>query len=160
MSSPKPPQVDLSPEEGEQIERAGERLARAFDTHNAGRSQIAAGWMRHLAGDRVEVFTGGTEPAGALNRVVVDAMAEVGIDLSEGLPQPWTGEVALAADVIVTMGCGDACPVFEGKRYEDWDLSSPSDASLEEVRELRDEVRARVEALLGSLFAASAGGRR
>ncbi len=129
-------------------------------THNAGRSQIAAGWMRHLAGDRVEVFSGGTDPTGALNVSVVEAMAEVGIDLSEQLPQPWTDEVALAADVIVTMGCGDACPVFEGKRYEDWDLPRPTSASLDDIRQLRDAVRARVEVLLASLTTTNVGGSR
>lgn len=127
-------------------------------THNAGRSQMAAGWMRRLADDRIEVFTAGTQPGTSLDPTVVAAMAEVGIDLSDELPQPWIDEVALAADVIVTMGCGDACPVFPGKRYEDWDLPSPSGSSIEEVRELRNAVQARVEQLRDSLVPSMAGG--
>jgi len=119
--------------------------------HNAGRSQMAAGWMRHLAGDRVEVFSGGSEPAEAVNRVVVAAMAEKGIDLSRELPQPWADEIVRASDVVVTMGCGDACPVFPGKRYVDWELDDPSNRPIEEVRAIRDDLEQRVRLLLTEL---------
>lgn len=121
--------------------------------HNAGRSQMAAGLMRHLAGDRVEVFSGGSEPAESLNRTVVEAMAEKGIDISTEIPQPWSDEVVRAADVVVTMGCGDACPVFPGKRYLDWELDDPSGQQIEKVREIRDEIESRVRVLLGELVA-------
>ena len=119
--------------------------------HNAGRSQMAAGWMRHLAGDRVDVFSGGSEPADAVNRAAVAAMAEVGIDISSELPQPWSDEIVRAADVVVTMGCGDACPFFPGKRYVDWELEDPAGRPLEEVRPIRDDLERRVRALLGEL---------
>ncbi|MFO7548224.1 MAG: arsenate reductase ArsC [Acidimicrobiia bacterium] len=119
--------------------------------HNAGRSQMAAGWMRHLAGDAVEVFSGGSEPASSINPVAVEAMAEMGIDIRSELPQPWTDEIVRAADVVVTMGCGDACPVFPGKRYLDWELTDPAGQPIEVVREIRDDIRSRVEALLASL---------
>ncbi len=119
--------------------------------HNAGRSQLAAGWLRHLANEQVDVFCGGTDPGDEVNHDVVTAMAEVGIDLAGELPQPWTDEVARTADVIVSMGCGDACPIYPGKRYEEWDLPSPSNQQLETVREIRDDVRTRVEALIASL---------
>ena len=119
--------------------------------HNAGRSQIAAGWLRHLAGDRVDVFSGGSEPGFETNQQAIAAMDEVGIDISRELPQPWTNEIARAADVIVTMGCGDACPVFPGKRYEDWELTDPSGQPIDVVREVRDDIKARVEALMDSL---------
>ena len=119
--------------------------------HNAGRSQMAAGWMRRLAGDRVDVFSGGSEPAAALNQAAVAAMAEKGIDISGELPQPWADEIVRAADVIVTMGCGDACPVFPGKRYVDWELDDPAGKPIEEVRPIRDEIERRVRALMGEL---------
>lgn len=119
--------------------------------HNAGRSQMGAGWLRHLAGDRVDVFSGGTDPGIEINSAAVEAMSEVGIDISSMLPQPWTDEIARAADVIVSMGCGDACPIYPGKRYEDWDLADPSDQPLDVVREIRDDVRTRVEALVATL---------
>lgn len=119
--------------------------------HNAGRSQMAAGFMRELAGDRVDVFSGGSEPVASLNAAVVAAMAEKGIDISRELPQPWADEVVRAADVIVTMGCGDACPVYPGKRYVDWELDDPAGKALAEVRPIRDEVERRVRALLGEL---------
>lgn len=121
--------------------------------HNAGRSQMAAGWMRHLAGDRVDVFSGGSEPASSLDQVVVAAMAEKGIDISLELPQPWADDVVRAADVIVTMGCGDACPVYPGKRYVDWELDDPAGRTLDEVRPIRDEIERRVRALLTELVA-------
>jgi len=119
--------------------------------HNAGRSQMAAGFMRELADDRVDVFSAGSEPAAALNAAVVEAMAERGVDIRGGFPQPWTDEVVRAADVIVTMGCGDACPVYPGKRYVDWELDDPAGRSVEEVRPVRDEIERRVRALLGEL---------
>ena len=119
--------------------------------HNAGRSQMAAGWLRHLAGDRVEVFSGGSEPGDQVNPAAVEAMAEVGIDISGEQPQRRTEEQARTADVVVTMGCGDVCPVYPGKRYEDWELIDPAGRPVEFVRTVRDEIRARVEQLIASL---------
>ena len=119
--------------------------------HNAGRSQMAAAWLRHLAGDSVEVRSAGSEPADRINPVAVEAMREVGIDLTGQTPARLTWDAAEACDVIVTMGCGDACPVFPGKRYEDWKLTDPAGQSLDVVRGVRDEIRARVEALLADL---------
>ena len=119
--------------------------------HNAGRSQMAAGWMRHLAGDRVDVFSGGSLPTEQLNAAAVAAMAEQGIDIGGELPQPWADEVIRAADVIVTMGCGDACPVYPGKRYLDWGLDDPAGRPIEEVRSIRDEIERRVRGLLAEL---------
>jgi arsenate reductase len=119
--------------------------------HNAGRSQMAAGWMRHLAGGQVEVFSGGSEPATEVNKVAVEAMAEKGIDISGAIPQRWTDDTVGAADVVVTMGCGDSCPVFPGKRYVDWELDDPSGQPLEVVRRIRDDLEARVRELLAEL---------
>jgi protein-tyrosine-phosphatase len=119
--------------------------------HNAGRSQMAAGWLRHLAGDRVTVYSGGSEPADRINRAAVEAMAQVGIDITAEFPKPWTDEVVRASDVVVTMGCGDACPVFPGKRYEDWELDDPAGRDVADVIVIRDDIRARVEHLLASL---------
>lgn len=119
--------------------------------HNAGRSQMAAGFARYLAGDRVDVFSGGSEPAETVNKAAVAAMAEKGIDISAELPQPWTDEIVRAADVVVTMGCGDACPVFPGKRYVDWELEDPAGKPVEEVRPIRDDLEQRVRALLAEL---------
>ncbi|WP_420434946.1 arsenate reductase ArsC [Candidatus Poriferisocius sp.] len=119
--------------------------------HNAGRLQMAAGYLRHFAGDRVDVFTGGSAPGFGTNKVVVAAMAEEGIDVSQEYPKPWADEISRAADVIVSMGCGDACPIYPGKRYEDWELDDPSGQSIEAVRPIRDDIRGRVEALLVSL---------
>lgn len=116
--------------------------------HNAGRSQMAAGWARHLGGDRIELFSGGSDPASEVNPAAVAAMAEVGVDISSHLPQPWTDEIVQAADVVVTMGCGDACPLFPGVRYEDWELTDPAGKGVEEVRPIRDEIRDRVADLL------------
>jgi arsenate reductase len=118
--------------------------------HNAGRSQMAASWMRLLTGDRVDVFSAGTDPGPTLNAAAVVAMGEVGIDIAAELPQPWTDEIASAVDVIVTMGCGEACPVHAGKRYEDWEVRSPSEQPLEVVREIRDDLRDRVVATSNS----------
>ncbi|MFB9236098.1 arsenate reductase ArsC [Plantactinospora siamensis] len=119
--------------------------------HNAGRSQMAAGWLRHLAGDSVEVRSAGSEPADRINPVAVAAMREVGIDLTEQIPVRLSWDDARASDVIVTMGCGDACPVFPGKRYEDWKLTDPAGQPIEVVRRVRDEIRVRVAALLAEL---------
>lgn len=119
--------------------------------HNAGRSQMAAGWMRHLAGGGVDVFSGGSEPANEVNRAAVAAMAEVGIDIREQVPQPWSDEIIRAADVVVTMGCGDACPIFPGKRYVDWELEDPAGKPVEEVRPIRDDIERRVRGLLEEL---------
>jgi protein-tyrosine-phosphatase len=130
-------------------------------THNAGRSQMAAGWLRHLADERVEVFSGGSDPASEVNPAAVEAMAEVGIDITDEFPKPWTDEVIRAADVIVTMGCGDACPLFPGKRYLDWDVADPAGRPLESVRPIRDEIGRRVRALLMELVSvAPYGGSR
>lgn len=119
--------------------------------HNAGRSQMAAGWMRHLAGDDVDVFSGGSEPADRVNQAAVAAMAERGIDISGEIPQPWADEIVRAADVVVTMGCGDACPVFPGKRYVDWEVDDPSGKTVEEVRPIRDDLEQRVRNLMAEL---------
>ena len=116
--------------------------------HNAGRSQMSAGWARHLGGDRLLVFSGGSAPAEAINQRAVEAMAEVGIDISGAFPVSFTDEIVQASDVVVTMGCGDACPYFPDKRYLDWDLADPHDAPLEQVRVVRDEIGRRVEQLL------------
>ena len=119
--------------------------------HNAGRSQMAAGWLRHLAGDSVDVFSGGSEPAETINPKAVEAMAEVGIDIRSATPQPWDRETIRAADVVVTMGCGDTCPVFPGKRYEDWELTDPAGQPIELVRQVRDDIGERVRVLMASL---------
>lgn len=123
--------------------------------HNSGRSQMAAGWLRRLAGDRVVVYSGGSEPASEINPVVIEAMGEVGVDITEEFPKPWTDEVVRAADVVVTMGCGDACPLYPGTRYEDWELTDPTGLELAAIRPIRDDIRVRVEALLGTLLPAS-----
>ncbi|MBD8869959.1 arsenate reductase ArsC [Nocardioides donggukensis] len=122
--------------------------------HNAGRSQMAAGWLRHLAGDRVEVRSAGSQPAEGVNPAAVEAMREVGIDLGAATPRVLTTEAVELSDVVITMGCGDACPFFPGKRYEDWVLEDPAGRGLEAVRPIRDEIRTRVEALLASLTSA------
>jgi arsenate reductase (thioredoxin) len=119
--------------------------------HNAGRSQMAAGWLRHLAGDRVEVLSAGSAPAGTVNPVAVAAMAEVGIDIATQQPKLLSDTAVQASDVVITMGCGDACPFHPGKRYEDWQLDDPAGQGIEAVRPIRDEIRRRVEELLESL---------
>ncbi len=119
--------------------------------HNAGRSQMAAGWMRHLAGDEVDVLSGGSAPAEQINPAAVEAMREVGVDIADEHPQPWTDETLGAADVVVTMGCGDACPVYPGKRYLDWQLDDPAGKPVEEVRKVRDDIERRVRGLLDAL---------
>jgi arsenate reductase len=124
--------------------------------HNAGRSQMATGWLRHLAGDTVEVRSAGSEPADQINPVAVQAMAEVGIDITAEAPKKLDYATAQDSDVIITMGCGDTCPVFPGKRYEDWQLTDPAGQPLDVVRTVRDQIRARVEQLLTGLTQASA----
>jgi arsenate reductase len=115
---------------------------------------MAAGWLRHLAGDTVEVRSAGSEPRDQINPVAVEAMREVGIDITGAVPQRLEYETAKSSDVIITMGCGDACPVFPGKRYEDWELTDPAGQPIEIVRQVRDEIRSRVETLVGELRAA------
>jgi len=119
--------------------------------HNAGRSQMALGWFTHLAGDRAVGLSGGSEPAKEINPAAIAAMAEVGIDIAKEYPKPWTDAVIRAADVVVTMGCGDACPFYAGTRYEDWALDDPAGLGLDAVRPIRDEIERRVRALLADL---------
>ena len=119
--------------------------------HNAGRSQMAAGWLRHLAGDRVVVYSGGSEPTESINPAAVEAMALVGIDITTEFPKPWTDGMVRGSDIVITMGCGDACPVLPGKRYEDWQLDDPAGMGVDAVIPIRDDIRARVERLMVSL---------
>ncbi|MFE4174101.1 arsenate reductase ArsC [Streptomyces sp. NPDC056909] len=119
--------------------------------HNAGRSQMAAAWLTHLAGDRVEVRSAGSDPGDAVNPAVVEAMAEAGIDISAEIPKTLTVDAVKESDVCVTMGCGDACPVFPGKRYLDWTLDDPAGQGVEAVRPIRDEIRKRVEGLIAQI---------
>jgi protein-tyrosine-phosphatase len=125
--------------------------------HNAGRSQMAAGYLRHLAGGRIEVLSAGSEPGDRINPMAVQAMAEEGIDISGGQPRVLDPEDVCTSDVVVTMGCGDACPYFPGTRYEDWELDDPAGRPIEEVRPIRDEIRRRVEALVAELLPAPTG---
>ncbi|GAA1333471.1 arsenate reductase ArsC [Brachybacterium rhamnosum] len=120
--------------------------------HNAGRSQMAAGWLRELAGDRIEVQSAGSAPADSINPAAVAAMNEVGIDISHQTPKILTPDSVQASDVVITMGCGDACPYYPGKRYEDWKLEDPAGKGIDEVRPVRDEIRVRVEDLIASLL--------
>ena len=119
--------------------------------HNAGRSQMAAGYLTALAGDRVEVLSAGSEPKDQVNPVAVAVMAEEGIDISRNEPKILTVDAVKESDVVVTMGCGDACPIFPGKRYEDWELDDPAGRAIEAVRPIRDEIRRRVEQLISEL---------
>lgn len=119
--------------------------------HNAGRSQMAAGWARHLGGARVEVYSAGSEPADRVNPAAVEAMAEVGIDIAGSVPARWTDDLIRTVDVVVTMGCGDSCPFVPGTTYEDWELADPAGLGIEAVRPIRDEIRRRVEELLARL---------
>jgi protein-tyrosine-phosphatase len=119
--------------------------------HNAGRSQMALGWFNHLAEGRAIAWSGGSEPGVEVNPAAVEAMREVGIDIGGEFPKPWTDEIVRAADVVVTMGCGDACPIFPGKRYEDWELADPEGKDVAGVRPIRDEIGERVRSLLASL---------
>jgi arsenate reductase (thioredoxin) len=120
-------------------------------THNAGRSQMAAALLDHAAAGRVRVRSAGSRPADQLNPAVVQAMAEIGLDLSGEYPKPLTADQVQAADVVITMGCGDACPVYPGPRYLDWDLPDPAGLTTEQVRPIRDEISARVQALISEL---------
>ncbi|WP_336652160.1 MULTISPECIES: arsenate reductase ArsC [unclassified Leucobacter] len=120
--------------------------------HNAGRSQMAAGYLRHLAGDRVEVRSAGSMPADQINPVAVEAMREEGIDITAEAPKVLTTEAVQDSDVVITMGCGDACPFFPGKRYEDWKLDDPAGQGIESVRPIRDDIRGRIETLLAELL--------
>lgn len=120
--------------------------------HNAGRSQMAAGWLQHLAGDRIEVRSAGSAPAASINPAAVEAMAEVGIDIAGNQPKILTTEAVQESDVVITMGCGDECPFFPGKRYEDWQLDDPAGQGIDSVRPIRDEIRRRVEVLVAELL--------
>jgi arsenate reductase (thioredoxin) len=122
--------------------------------HNAGRSQMAAGYARALSGGAIDVRSGGSEPGNEINPVAIAAMAEDGVDISEGVPQLMTTEAVRDSDVVITMGCGDVCPVFPGKRYEDWELTDPSGLPLDQVRPIRDDIKRRVEILLQGLLPA------
>lgn len=119
--------------------------------HNAGRSQMAAGFMRWLSEGRVDVFSGGSEPAGQINHNAVEVMLEMGIDITGELPQPWSDEIVRTVDVVVTMGCGDACPIYPGKRYVDWQVDDPAGKVLDEIRPIRDDLEQRVRGLLDDL---------
>lgn len=120
-------------------------------THNAGRSQMALGFFTHLAGDNAIGMSGGSEPADHINPAAVEVMREVGIDITGEYPKPWTNEIVRAADVVVTMGCGDTCPFFPGTRYENWDLPDPAGLSVEATRPIRDDIEQRVRHLLNEL---------
>ena len=169
------PDPELRPDHQLAVREAAERLARqpalaivdsAYPdgkpavlfvcVHNAGRSQMALGFFQHLAGDRAVAWSGGSEPGSAVNPTAVAAMAERGIDISTEYPKPWTDAVVRAADVVVSMGCGDSCPVFPGKRYVTWELDDPAGQELEAVRPIRDEIERRVRALLRDLGVAVA----
>ncbi len=119
--------------------------------HNAGRSQMALGWFNHLARGDAIAWSGGSEPGAEVNPSAIAAMAEVGIDITNEFPKPWTDEMVRAADVVVTMGCGDTCPFFPGKRYEDWELEDPAGQGVDAVRPIRDEIEQRVRRLLAGL---------
>lgn len=119
--------------------------------HNAGRSQMAAGYLQHLAGDRVTVLSAGSEPKDQINPAAVQAMAEEGIDIAHNVPKVLTVQSVVDSDVVITMGCGDACPIYPGKRYEDWALEDPAGQGIEAVRAIRDEIRGRVEALIAEI---------
>jgi arsenate reductase (thioredoxin) len=133
------------------MDRTGKPTVLFLCTHNAGRSQMALGWFHHLAGDRAVAWSGGSEPGTELNPSAVAAMHEVGIDITGEFPKRWTEEIVRAADVVITMGCGDACPLYPGKRYEDWELDDPAGQDVAAVRPIRDEIKGRVEALLAEL---------
>jgi protein-tyrosine-phosphatase len=124
--------------------------------HNAGRSQMAAGYLRELAGGRVEVLSAGSEPKDQINPVAIEAMAEEGIDIAGNTPKILTVDAVKESDVVITMGCGDTCPIFPGKRYEDWELEDPAGKDLVTVRRVRDDIRGRVEALLAEIAPAPA----
>ncbi len=122
--------------------------------HNAGRSQMAAGLLAHYAADRVIVRSAGSDPAAEINSAAIEVMSELGIDLTQGFPKPLTDEFVQAADVVITMGCGDACPIYPGKRYEDWEVEDPAGKSVEDVRRIRDDLSARVQKLIAAVVPA------
>ncbi|WP_166877626.1 MULTISPECIES: arsenate reductase ArsC [unclassified Salinibacterium] len=124
--------------------------------HNAGRSQMAAGYLQALAGDRVQVLSAGSEPKDQINPTAIAAMAEEGIDITGNTPKILTTEAVKDSDVVITMGCGDACPIFPGKRYEDWELDDPAGQTIENVRPIRDDIKARIENLLAEILPANA----
>jgi arsenate reductase len=128
--------------------------------HNAGRSQMAAGFLQHLAGEQIEVVSAGSQPADEVNPVAVQAMSEKGIDISREVPKLLADSAVREADVVITMGCGDACPFYPGKRYEDWELDDPAGQDLERVRSIRDKIEARVRALIADLAMAQVRSRR
>jgi protein-tyrosine-phosphatase len=136
----------------EQVESSDVKDVLFVCVHNSGRSQMAAGFMSNLGGERVVVRSAGSAPKESISLIVVEAMAEVGIDISLEYPKPLTEEVVRAADAVITMGCGDACPVYPGKRYEDWVLDDPAGQGIDSVRIIRDEIKHRVEHLLSELF--------
>ena len=141
--------ANLGPDQ--QLADGGKPAVLFLCVHNAGRSQMAMGWFQHLAGDRAIAWSGGSEPGREVNPAAVAVMREVGIDISGEFPKPWTDEVVQAADVVVTMGCGDACPVFPGKRYADWALDDPAGQDVDAVRPIRDQIERRVRMLLADL---------
>jgi protein-tyrosine-phosphatase len=151
-----PPPSEMSTEQ-RQLRRIGDSVPRVLFlcVHNAGRSQMGLGWFNHLAGDRAIAWSGGSEPGSQVNPAAVAAMAEVGIDIAREFPKPWTHQIVEAAEVVVTMGCGDACPFFPGKRYEDWQLDDPAGQDVDAVRPIRDAIEQRVRALLDSLGVAA-----
>lgn len=120
--------------------------------HNAGRSQMAAGWLKQMAGDQIEIWSAGSEPADQINPVAAEAMREVGIDISGETPRMLTTDSVSKADVVVTMGCGDTCPYFPGKRYENWELTDPAGQPIDIVREIRDDIKGRIETLISELL--------
>ena len=124
--------------------------------HNAGRSQMAAGYLKALGGDRVEVLSAGSEPKDQINPVAVEAMAEEGIDIAGNVPKILTVDAVKESDVVITMGCGDTCPIFPGKRYEDWELDDPAGQGIEAVRPIRDDIKGRIEALITDILPAKA----
>ncbi|ASD21445.1 MULTISPECIES: arsenate reductase ArsC [Cryobacterium] len=124
--------------------------------HNAGRSQMAAGYLTALSGGRVEVLSAGSEPKDQINPVAIEAMAEDGIDIAHNVPKILTTEAVKDSDVVITMGCGDACPIFPGKRYEDWELADPAGQGIESVRPIRDDIKARIEKLLAEILPVTA----
>ena len=120
--------------------------------HNAGRSQIGAGWMRHLAGEAIQVYSAGSSPAEQINPVAAEAMSEIGIDIKTQQPKKWTDEIVREVDVIISMGCGDTCPVYPGKRYIDWEIEDPAGQELEMIRIVRDQIKKHVQELIVELL--------
>ena len=120
--------------------------------HNAGRSQIGAGWMRHLAGEEIQVYSAGSSPAEQINPIAVEAMSEIGIDIKTQQPKKWTDEIVREVDVIISMGCGDTCPVYPGKRYIDWEIEDPAGQEIEMIRIVRDQIKKHVQELIVELL--------